>query len=287
MLRLRQDILLFPEGRSKAFTLSYDDGVTQDRQLIGLLRKYRLQCTFNLNSGLMGQQDWLKQPGIDVSHHKLAKEQIRETYQGFDLGVHTMTHPNLAGLPDGAVAGEVVQDKRELEAIVKHPVRGMAYPFGTYTDKTVKVIKKCGIAYARTVRSTKTFALPNNFLKWHPSCHHTEGCLEQLAEQFLALDGDKCSQPQLFFVWGHAYEFEALDEWERIENFFKKMAFHSDIWYAANIEIYDYIKAAKRLIYSTSGEYIYNPGIIDVWLRIDGMTYRIPSGETVTIKNAV
>lgn len=69
MLRLRQDIPLFPGGRKKAFTLSSDDGVTQDTRLTELMRKYGIKGTFHLNSGLMGDRDWLIQPGIDVSHY--------------------------------------------------------------------------------------------------------------------------------------------------------------------------------------------------------------------------
>lgn len=41
-------------GKKKAITFSYDDGVTQDIRLIELLDKYGLKCTFNLNSGLQG-----------------------------------------------------------------------------------------------------------------------------------------------------------------------------------------------------------------------------------------
>ena len=37
-------------GKLKAITFSYDDGVTQDIQLVNLLNKYGLKCTFNLNS---------------------------------------------------------------------------------------------------------------------------------------------------------------------------------------------------------------------------------------------
>ncbi len=41
-------------GKRKAVTFSYDDGVTQDIRLIELFDKYNLKCTFNLNSELFG-----------------------------------------------------------------------------------------------------------------------------------------------------------------------------------------------------------------------------------------
>ena len=40
----------FPGGRSKALTLSYDDGVRQDRRLLEIMKKHSLRGTFNINS---------------------------------------------------------------------------------------------------------------------------------------------------------------------------------------------------------------------------------------------
>lgn len=42
----------FPGGKSKALTLSYDDGVAQDIRLIEIMKKHGLKGTFNINSGL-------------------------------------------------------------------------------------------------------------------------------------------------------------------------------------------------------------------------------------------
>ena len=41
-------------GKLKAVTFSYDDGVTQDIRLIEIFNKYNLKATFNLNSELLG-----------------------------------------------------------------------------------------------------------------------------------------------------------------------------------------------------------------------------------------
>ena len=134
MLRLRQDIPLFPGGRKKAFTLSSDDGVTQDTRLTELMRKYGIKGTFHLNSGLMGDRDWLIQPGIDVSHYKLRRDEIKEVYDGFEIAVHTMTHPDLTTVPSSMAAWEISENKRDLEALIGHPISGMSYPFGTYNE---------------------------------------------------------------------------------------------------------------------------------------------------------
>ena len=38
----------------KYFTLSFDDGLEQDKRVIRLMRQYGLKGTFNLNAGLLG-----------------------------------------------------------------------------------------------------------------------------------------------------------------------------------------------------------------------------------------
>ncbi len=45
-------LMRFPEGKSKALTLSYDDGVEQDKRLVSLMAEHGIKGTFNINSGL-------------------------------------------------------------------------------------------------------------------------------------------------------------------------------------------------------------------------------------------
>ena len=65
----------FPDGRRKAFTLSYDDGHICDERLINIFDTYGLKGTFNLNySRFMScrgeSQDTLRQGvGIYKTYH--------------------------------------------------------------------------------------------------------------------------------------------------------------------------------------------------------------------------
>lgn len=49
---------LFKGGRKKALTLSYDDGITQDKRLVSIFNKYGLKATFNLNSGIQSEENY-------------------------------------------------------------------------------------------------------------------------------------------------------------------------------------------------------------------------------------
>lgn len=286
MLRLRRDVPLFPKGKPKALTLSYDDGVTQDERLIALMKKYGIRGTFNLNPGVMGHKDWLVQRGGEVRHYKFPKEKIADIYAGQEIAVHTMTHPDLVRVGDGMLAYEIVQCRRELEEIIKAPVTGMAYPMGTFNDKVEHVARSCGITYSRTTKQTFTFDLPEDFLAWHPTCHHTEAEMFGLLEEFLKPMDMKVRflAPKLYYLWGHAYEFDAFGQWGDIERFLEKASGKEDIWYATNGEICAYLNAVKQLVYSAAGEYIYNPACLDVWLLVDGEVRRLESGRTIEIQ---
>lgn len=285
MLRLRRDVMLFPGGKQKAFTMSYDDGVTQDEQLIALMEQYGIRGTFNLNPGLMGDNDWLIQGGAGVNHNKFSKDKIAEIYKKQEIAVHSMTHPDLTKVPAGMVSYEIAECRKELEELVKHPVTGMAYPFGTWSTEVEQAAGLCGITYARTTKPTYAFSLPQDFLAWHPTCHHTDEKMFELLDKFLEpINQERYMDPWLYYLWGHAYEFDSYNQWDEIEKFLKTVGNREEIWYATNGEICEYINAVKSLVYSATGDYIYNPTCIDVWMQVDGKAYEIKAGEIVEIE---
>lgn len=48
---MRYVFMRYPDGKSKAVTFSYDDGVVQDKRLAELFDKYGMKGTFNFNTG--------------------------------------------------------------------------------------------------------------------------------------------------------------------------------------------------------------------------------------------
>lgn len=281
---LRRDLLLFPQGKKKALTFSYDDAVTQDVRFLALMNRYHLKGTFNINTGLLGQHSLHTQGGKTVTHDKLQPSEILDVYAGHELAVHGLTHLDMALAGSSAAAYEITADRRNIEDLVKAPVRGMAYPFGTYTEELLTVVKSCGMEYARTIKSTGDFALPENFLYWHPTCHHNDSRLSELAEKFLLPETGKYYGPKLFYVWGHTYEFDVLENWDMMEAFMQTISGKEEIWYATNIEICDYVNAARQLRYSASGQYIYNPTVQDIWLELSGRQVVLKSGETTAVE---
>ena len=104
--------------------------------------------------------------------------------------------------------------------------------------------------------------------------------LMELLEQFVS---DETSALKLFYLWGHAYEFDGHNNWETMEAALELVSGHDDIWYATNGEIYRYIKAFDQLIFSADGHLIENPTAADLWLWVSKEAVHLPAGSITRI----
>ena len=264
--------MLFPDGKIKALTLSYDDAVIHDKRLVDIMVKNGLKGTFNVCAGRFG----------NGGEYKLSAQEVKDLYtnNGMEIAVHGLYHRFLAELPDGVRVYEVIKDREAIEELTGGIVRGMAYAFGSYSENTVRVLQDAGFAYARTTVSTEKFDVPTDWLRMPATCHHRNPHLFELAEKFI----NYCEETpwrrkaQLFTLWGHSYEFNDCDNWDIIEKFAEMTGNRDDVWYATNIEIYNYVNAYNSLVYSLDSLTVYNPSFTDVWI-LDGKT-----GNTVCLK---
>lgn len=228
-------------GKNKALTFSYDDGVTQDIRLIEIFNKYNLKATFNLNSELLGKENSLVRDGVTINHTKNKPEDVKHIYAGHEIAVHTLTHPRLPDVEDdNEIIRQVNEDRLNLSELAGYEVFGMAYPGGgvNCNDRVADVIKKnTPIKYARTIGVTHSFdPYPDLYQYKGTLFHHVDwDKLFDMGQKFLDLKADS---PQVFYIWGHAYEFDIFPErWEIFEEFCKMMSGKDDIFYGTNIEI--------------------------------------------------
>ena len=270
---MTRSFMRWPGFKLKALTLSYDDGVVFDRKLIEILDKNGIKGTFNINSGLFAPE---------AGGRRLSRDEAYELYANspHEVAVHGVYHLPLDRISAPLIVNDVLNDRIALEGMFGRMIQGMAYAFGTYNDEVVEVLRNCGIAYARTVVSTKKFAIPTDWLRMPATCHHKDPRFEQLTETFLKGNPGPWDTPWLYYVWGHAYEFDADNNWELIENACEKLGGHDDIWYATNMEIYEYVEAYRALHFSVEGQYVYNPSAIPVWFEYAGVTCKVEPGET-------
>lgn len=260
----------FHGGKKRVVTFSYDDGNPLDERLIGLFNKYGVKGTFHLN-------------GINyINASEEDKEKLRAIYKGHEIACHTLTHGWPARMPLQSVVGEVWEDRKVLESIFGYPVTGMSYPSGSFDEDSVLAMKSCGIAYSRTTIANMNFKVPEDFMKWHPTCHHKYAL--EICDEFLENIDSQWVHP-MFYIWGHAHDIRTEEQWEYMEELLKKISGNNKIWYATNIEIYNYMQAQKRLVISADETIFYNPSDITVWVEKDKKEIiEIPAGKTVTLK---
>ena len=227
------------QEKKKAITFSYDDGVTQDIRLIELLNKYNLKCTFNINSELLGKRGMLTRNAENISHYKIHPEHVKKIYNGHEVAVHTLTHPNLTTCDDEEIIRQVETDRLNLSELVQYEVVGMAYPCGGVNndDRVADIIKKnTGVKYSRTITSNDCFDIQENLYRFNPTAYHLHfEKMMALGQEFIDL---KTETPKVFYIWGHSYEMDySSDYWVRLEEFFKLISNKDDIFYGTNKEI--------------------------------------------------
>ena len=227
------------DGKMKAVTFSYDDGVTQDRRLIELFNKYGLKATFNLNSELLGTKNILTYGDKSADHNKVSPDEVRELYKGHEVAVHTLTHPHLPALSDEEIIRQVEKDREKLSELAGYEVVGMAYPGGgvNFDLRVADIIKNnTGVRYARTTVHSFSFFLQKDLYIFSPTVHHNDSdrCLEMI-DRFLDMKPDT---PQLLYIWGHSYEFDLNDNWDLAEEICRRLSGKEDIFYGTNRECF-------------------------------------------------
>lgn len=224
----------------KALTFSYDDGVTQDIRLIEIFNKYGIKGTFNLNSGLLGKTGELLRNGVYVNHTKINPQAVKAVYEGHEVAVHTLAHPNLNNETEEEIIRQIEEDRENLSNLVGYEVKGMAYPSCAPNARTVDIVKNnTTVKYARSTNVTYRFEASGEMLEYCGTLYHHSDWdrLFELGEAFLK---SKSEGPQIMYVWGHSYEFDIFPErWKGIEEFCEMMSGREDVFYGTNLQVFE------------------------------------------------
>ena len=194
----------------------WDDGVTADQRLVEILRRQNAKATFNLNPGLHQAQrtpGWIHR-GTEVK--RLGWDEMKELYNGFMIGNHSLTHPALEKIPADEARRNIVEGRDRLEQFFGRPVPGFAYPGGSYNQAVMELVREAGHAYARTVRNVAQPFPPDDAMAFHPCCH------------FLAPDlwsrYEAARAGGVFYFWGHSYEIITENMWTGFEDMIRRIS---------------------------------------------------------------
>lgn len=280
---MNQIYIRFPQFRRKALTLSYDDGVRQDKRLIAIMQKHGLKGTFNLNGGLFGTS----YNGVETG--RMTVQEALDLYRpaGMEVAIHGYRHLSLTRVDPVLALDDIVSDRKALEAMFGEVITGMAYANGAYDDATVSLLQSCGVDYARTTQATERFDIPEDWLRLPATCHHNHPRLMELAHRFVEEADDSYywrNGLRLFYLWGHSYEFDDHNNWNVIEEFSAYAGGRDEIWYATNGDIFRYLQACNRLQFSMDGSFVANPSGLDLYLNFLGKQVLVPAGQTVDLR---
>ena len=281
----RYRFLRFPEGKFKAVTFSYDDGVKDDIRLAETLDRYGIKCTFNINNV--------------SSNNKLTAEEIERHIlaSGHEVAVHGMHHVASGAASPLDCIKDAIYGREELERAFGRIIRGMAYPDsgirilanGNSYENVKASLTSLGIVYARTLGGDNDdFKIPTDWHAWMPTAHHDNVSIMQYIEKFNGIKEANYKYPsgrwpRLFYLWGHSFEFSRKDNWDHLEEICEQLSGQDDTWYATNMEIYEYVTAYNSLVTSVDGSMIHNPTLKTIWFVLDNDNYVIAPGETLKI----
>ncbi len=142
----------FPNWKNRVFLLSYDDAHQSDRRIVKIFNENNLKATFHVNSHLLDD--------VDV---RLNSTDLLEVYAGHEIACHGARHVEHSIIPQEVLISELIENRKMLEEITKRPVRGLSYPFGTYSKNIARTAENLGFAYGRGIETDQSMVVPDNF----------------------------------------------------------------------------------------------------------------------------
>lgn len=278
--------LRYPGYASKAVTFSYDDGIAEDERLVELFNSAGLKATFNVVGRNFTKGD----------------ANYAAIYEGHEIANHTYDHTRMYLTQPGELNGVTYYpvSLEDCKADVDKGNEWIEGTFGEYTNgygfvwpyktpsarsdyaELLEYIKSTGAKYIRPVTTTGDFSLPTDWYDWSPTCHHDEAA--GFVERFLNAPDDEL---MLFSIWGHSFELDSPASgelgWKEMETLLNKFKGRDDVWSATNMEIHDYVEAARALEVDYENKTVTNNSSVDVYAYANGNNVLIPANETVDL----
>ncbi|WP_050628941.1 MULTISPECIES: polysaccharide deacetylase family protein [Bradyrhizobium] len=218
-------------------TTSWDDGHPLDHRVAALLSKYRLEGTFYV-------------PATTSDRPTMSAKQLRELSKSFEIGAHTLNHVDLTSVTTETASREIADSKSWIEDSTGVRCECFCPPIGRYRKEHVHMVQRAGYIGLRTVEllaidfprslagllhiptTVQAFphrraALARNVIKrmafgnlWRYIRHGRTADWPALAESLLS---QVVARGGVFHLWGHSWELEELDQWQRLESVLRLM----------------------------------------------------------------
>lgn len=124
---------------TKAVVLTFDDGYRDFyTDVFPILEKHNVKATSYIIEGFLGGQNYMTKDMVaSISASGLV-----------EIGGHTINHPSLKGMSFARAEVEVTKGKQLLEQEFHVPVVSFAYPYGTFDEQAIDIVKQAGFTTA-------------------------------------------------------------------------------------------------------------------------------------------
>jgi peptidoglycan/xylan/chitin deacetylase (PgdA/CDA1 family) len=135
-------------------SLSFDDGMDDNHAVVlPILTELGLTATVYVATGLIGKPNPWMAPGSGA--RMMDEPELRELVAaGFEIGAHSVTHPDLSQLDYESCLREMTESRHTLERIAGAPVRTFAYPFCRFGPAALAAVRASGFSAAVTCQGS-------------------------------------------------------------------------------------------------------------------------------------
>ncbi|MEM8739026.1 MAG: polysaccharide deacetylase family protein [Planctomycetota bacterium] len=234
-------------------TTSWDDGHPQDHRLADTLERHGVPATFYLP-----RTNPLDRLPV------ISEREIRAlSDRGFEIGAHTLNHVVLTETDDRTARREIADSKAWVEDVTGRPCVSFSPPNGKHRAHHVDMIRDAGFLGYRSVEvwsvdaprprprkdgwstrkdrppllalPTSTLALPlpaanvlRNLIKRRAGknlgLYLRHGLRGDWTDHAAALLGQAVKHHGVFHLWGHSWELEDQQQWDRLDRVLSRLA---------------------------------------------------------------
>jgi peptidoglycan/xylan/chitin deacetylase (PgdA/CDA1 family) len=218
-------------------TTSWDDGHPLDFRVANLLVKYGLAGTFYVPRS--------------AERSVLNRAQIHELSRSFEIGAHTLEHVYLDRISDTEAKKQLFGSRHWVQDVTGRECKVFCFPGGKFRKKHLSQLREAGFQAARTVELLSTedprrvnglFLLPTtvqvyphgrltylkNRLKRPFAASLWSSCAPLRTNDLVVLAKDALDRVTarggVFHLWGHSWEIEEYQLWDRLEQIFSMIA---------------------------------------------------------------
>ncbi|MCF7802583.1 MAG: polysaccharide deacetylase family protein [Candidatus Marinimicrobia bacterium] len=137
----------------KPIIITFDDGYLDTFNLAypALHERGMTAVFFVLGDRTLEWNEWDADISIEPAP-LMDDDLIRELHQqGFEIGSHTLSHPDLTRVPEWEAWREIGQSKSNLTELLGEPIHSFSYPYSSVDDKIRSFARTIGYSFACSV----------------------------------------------------------------------------------------------------------------------------------------